>query len=233
MIYYIKNLIRQIYIFHNLYIKNKVYIKKKFYSQNKEDIFALTFFKNKNSGFYVDVGCHHPTRINNTFLLYKHGWRGVNIDMSKLSIDLFKILRKEDINIHSAVSNKNKTISYYTNKDLFLSASITQKKGNSKLKYKKKVSSKPLTDILDETVYKKKQIDFLSIDAEGVDFEVLKSLDFKKYKPKLICIEIWEIWEKQIKESEIKKHKIYKFLKKKKYKLIKNFAENFIFKKLN
>lgn len=233
MINYIKNIIKQIYIFHNLYIQNKVYIKKKFYSQNKEDIFVLTNFKNKNNGFYVDVGCHHPTRINNTFLLYQHGWRGVNIDMSKLSIDLFNILRKEDLNIHSAVSNKNKIISYYTNKDLFLSASITQKKGNLKFKYKKKVSSKPLTDILDETIYKKKQIDFLNIDAEGVDFEVLKSLDFKKYKPKLICIEIWEIWEKKIKEHEIKKHKIYKFLKKKKYKLVKNFAENFIFKKLN
>ena len=135
MINYIKNIIKQIYIFHNLYIKNKVYIKKKFYSQNKEDIFVLAHFKNKNSGFYVDVGCHHPTRINNTFLLYEHGWRGVNIDMSKLSIDLFNNLRKEDVNIHSAVSNKNKIISYYTNKDLFLSASITQKKGNSKFSF--------------------------------------------------------------------------------------------------
>ena len=226
---YLKYIYKKIYILQNLYIQNKIHQKRKFYSQSKEDIFVLKYFKNKNRGFYVDVGCHHPSRINNTFLLYKHGWRGVNIDMSKLSIDLFDVSRKEDVNIHSAVSSKNKIINYYTNKNLFLSASIIQKKGSSKFKYKEQVSSKPLTKILDKTIYKDKQIDFLSIDAEGADYEVLKSLNFKKYKPKLICI---EIWQDQIKEFNIKKHEIYKFLFKKKYKLATNLADNFIFKKI-
>ena len=130
---YLENIYKKIYILHNLYIQNKIYLKRDFYSQSKEDIFVLKYFKNKNKGLYVDVGCHHPTRINNTFLLYKRGWRGVNIDMSKLSIDLFNLLRKKDVNIHSAVSNKNKIINYYTNKNLFLSASIIQKKGAQNL----------------------------------------------------------------------------------------------------
>jgi len=130
---YLKNIYKKIYILHNLYIQNKIYLKREFYSQSKEDIFVLKYFKNKNRGLYVDVGCHHPTRINNTFLLYRHGWRGVNIDMSKLSIDLFDLLRKKDVNIHSAVSSKNKIINYYTNKNLFLSASIIQKKGAQNL----------------------------------------------------------------------------------------------------
>tara|TARA_B100000963_G_scaffold200386_1_gene174527 strand:+ start:1529 stop:2233 length:705 start_codon:yes stop_codon:yes gene_type:complete len=229
---YLKNLYKKVYIFHNLYIKNKVHIKKKFYSQNKEDVFVLNYFKKKNNGFYVDVGCHHPTRINNTYLLYRHGWRGVNIDMSKLSIDLFNILRKNDVNVHSAVSTKNKKINYYTNKGLFLSASIIQKKNDAKFKYKEQVSSKPLTIILDKTIYKRKQIDFLSIDAEGADYEVLRSLDLKKYKPKLICIEIWGDWKNQKKKLKIKNHKIYKYLVEKNYKLVTNLAENFIFKKV-
>ena len=225
---YLKDIYKKLYILQNLYIKNKIYKKRKFYSQSKEDIFVLKYFKNKKSGLYVDVGCHHPSRINNTFLLYKHGWRGVNIDMSKLSIDLFNLLRKKDVNIHSAVSNKNKIINYYTNKNLFLSASIIPKKGSSKFKYKERVRSEPLTKILDKTIYKNKQIDFLSIDAEGADFEVLKSLNFSRYKPKLICI---EVWQDQIKEFNIKKHKIYKFLLKKNYKLNTNLADNFIFTK--
>ena len=225
---YLENIYKKIYILHNLYIQNKIYLKRDFYSQSKEDIFVLKYFKNKNKGLYVDVGCHHPTRINNTFLLYKRGWRGVNIDMSKLSIDLFNLLRKKDVNIHSAVSNKNKIINYYTNKNLFLSASIIPKKGSSKFKYKERVRSEPLTKILDKTIYKNKQIDFLSIDAEGADFEVLKSLNFSRYKPKLICI---EVWQDQIKEFNIKKHKIYKFLLKKNYKLNTNLADNFIFTK--
>ena len=200
---YLKDIYKKLYILQNLYIKNKIYKKRKFYSQSKEDIFVLKYFKNKKKGLYVDVGCHHPSRINNTFLLYKHGWRGVNIDMSKLSIDLFDVSRKEDVNIHSAVSTKNKIIDYYTNKNLFLSASIIQKKGSSKFKYKEKVSSKPLTKILDKTIYKDKQIDFLSIDAEGADYEVLKSLDFKKYKPKLITIENNEMIPEEYFQSEI------------------------------
>ena len=226
---YFHNIYKKLYIYQNLYIKNKIYKNKTFYSENQEDIFVLKHFKNKKRGFYVDVGCHHPSRINNTFLLYKNGWRGVNIDMSKLSIDLFNLTRKEDINIHSAVSTKNKMINYYTNKNLFLSASIIQKKSSSKFKYKEKVLSKPLTKILDKTIYKDQHIDFLTIDAEGADYEVLKSLDFKRYEPKLICV---EIWRNQIQDFNVKKHKIYKFLFKKKYKLATNLADNFIFKKI-
>ena len=227
---FLKKIHKKIYIFHNLYIQNKIYLNKEFYSQSKEDIFVLKYFKNKKKGFYVDVGCHHPTRISNTFLLYKHGWRGVNIDMSKLSIELFNIMRKKDVNIHTAVSNKEGVINYYTNKNLFLSASIIQKKGSGKFKYKEQVESKSLTKILDSTIYKTKQIDFLSIDAEGADYEVLKSLNFKKYNPKLICI---EIWRNQIKKFDIKKHKIYKFLINRNYKLSTNLSDNFIFEKLN
>ena len=85
---------------------------------------------------------------------------------------------------------------------------------------------------MDKTIYKRKQIDFLSIDAEGADYEVLRSLDLKKYKPKLICIEIWGDWKNQKKNLEIKKHKIYKYLLEKKYKLVTNLAENFIFRKV-
>ena len=223
---YLQKIFKELYIFHNLYIKNKVYLNRKFYSQSKEDIFVLKFFKFKTKGLYVDVGCHHPSRINNTFLLYKHGWKGINIDMSKISIELFNRVRAKDTNIHSAISCKNKIINYYTNKELFLSASLIQKKGNEKFKLVKKIKSQTLTQVLDKSKYKNSKIDFLSIDAEGADYDVLKSLNFKRYKPKIICI---EIWKEQIKDSNIKDCKIYKFLTKKNYKLVKKLADNYIF----
>ena len=78
-----KNFYQKIYILWNLYIKYKIYLKKKTYSAHKEDLIVSKFFRNKKNGFFVDVGCHHPSRINNTFLLYQLGWRGVNIDMNK------------------------------------------------------------------------------------------------------------------------------------------------------
>ena len=232
---FFKKIYKELYILHNLYYQNKIFLKRNYYSHHKEDIFVLKCFNYKKKGLFIDVGCHHPTRLNNTHLLYKHGWRGINIDMSKISIDLFNRVRSQDLNIHSAVSCKNGIINYYTNKELFLRASLIQKKGKEKFKYAKKVKSQKLDQILNKTKYKRSLIDFLSIDAEGADYEVLKSLSFKKYKPKLICV---EIWKNNIKNADIKNHKIYKFLSKKKYRFVKKLADNYFFqikanKKLN
>ena len=71
-----------------------------------EDVKILELTKNINKGFYVDVGCYHPIHINNCNLLYRKGWSGINIDLSKFSIDLFNHLRPNDLNLNYAVSNK-------------------------------------------------------------------------------------------------------------------------------
>ena len=222
-----KNFYEKIYIFWNLYIKYRIYFKKETYSAHKEDLIVKKFFKNKKNGFFVDVGCHHPSRINNTFLLYHLGWRGVNIDMNKLSIDLFNVCRKEDTNLNYAVSGKNNIINFYTNKEHSLTSSILKKSNFEKFKYKKTIESKTLTSILKKTKYRNKQIDFLNIDAEGVDFQVLKSLDFNIYKPKLISIEMWRTNPKK----STKDNNIYKFLKNKNYKLIATEGANCLFAK--
>ena len=83
---------------------------------------------------------------------------------------------------------------------------------------KKKIKSDTLTSIIDKTKFKGIKINFLNIDAEGGDFEVLKSLNFKKYKPKLICVETVDSFNSS--KKEIKKNIIYKFLNQKKYKLV-------------
>ena len=104
---FIKNSITyKIYIYYNLYIRNKAYRKRKFYSQWGEDIFLQKHFENKNIGFYVDIGCFHPTKFNNTNKMYQAGWTGINIDLNPFTIDLFKFARPRDINICAAVSNK-------------------------------------------------------------------------------------------------------------------------------
>ena len=89
------------------------------------------------------------------------------------------------------------------------------------------VVRKQCTGLCTQKIYKNKQIDFLNIDAEGVDFQVLKSLDFNIYKPKLICIEMWRTNPKK----SIKHNNIYKFLKNKNYKLIATEGANCLFAK--
>ena len=84
---------------------------------------------------------------------------------------------------------------------------------------KKKILSQKLTKVLDETKYKNKKIDFLNIDTEGADLDVLESLDFARYSPRLVCVEI--IPENlDINKMDIGKSKIFDFFKSKNYKRI-------------
>ena len=224
------NIYEKIRMFHNIYFKNNFFIKKKTYSMNGEDLFIDNFFKNKR-GFYVDVGAYHPLELSNTYLLHKRKWEGINIDINSLSIEYFDFLRPNDINLNLGVAKKNSTKIIYFQKEKSplntLNLNHAKKIFSNKFK-KKKIKTKTLTTILDKSKFKGKEIDFLNIDTEGNDLEVLKSLDFKKYKPKLVCIELIDHFNP--KQKEIKKHKIYKFLKNKKYQLVWSGHFSHIFK---
>ena len=84
---------KKIHIFHNIYIKHKYLIKKKSYSMEGEDLIVLNLAQKISNGFYVDVGGYHPLHLNNTFLLYKKNWSGINIDLSAFSTSLFDFMR--------------------------------------------------------------------------------------------------------------------------------------------
>ena len=187
-----------------------------------EDLIISDLTKNIKNGFYVDAGCYHPLHLSNTYLLYKRSWNGINIDISEFSIKLFNYLRPNDVNINSAVSNMEKEISFYYQKKLSQLSTIKKEISNERMQgniKEKKIKSLKLNSILNQSKFKNRQIDFLNIDVEGADFEVLKSLDFTIYEPKIICI---EIMEKNIFESEI-----YNFLKDLNYKKIWSSKSNF------
>ena len=114
----LKKIKHKLHLLQNIYLKNKYFISRKSYSMDKEDLNIINYFKDKKNGFYIDVGCFHPLDRNNTYLLYKKNWRGINIDVSKFSIDLFNFLRPEDINVNVAISNKNSKIKVYYQKEL-------------------------------------------------------------------------------------------------------------------
>jgi hypothetical protein len=228
MIKFLSNFFEKLHILQNIYVKNNYFFKKKSYSMDKEDLVIREYFKDKNNGFYVDIGCYHPLQRNNTMLLYQKGWRGINIDISKFSIKLFKFLRPDDCNLNLAVSNKEGVIDMFFQKKL--SQLSTIKENQAKIAFqgnilKKKILSKRLTSILDLSKYKNQKIDFLNIDVEGADFEALQSLDLKKYSPELICI---EILKKDLKNSDV-----FIFLDKNRYKKIWSGIFSHIFQRIN
>ena len=160
-----------------------------------EDLVIIENFKNIKNGIYVDAGCYHPLHLNNTFLLYKKGWRGINIDLSEYSIDLFNYLRPDDININNAVTNFDGEIKFYYQKKLSQLTSVKKDTAIRRMQGKineKKIKALKLDTILENSKYKNKQIDLLNIDVEGGDFDALRSIDLNIYKPKIICIEIDE-----------------------------------------
>ena len=97
----IKNLINLLRI-----QKRKFKSKKISYSFNGVDLIIEYLFKKHSNGFYIDIGAQHPISNNNTYLLYKKGWSGINIDLDKSNIDLFNISRPNDLNINCALSDK-------------------------------------------------------------------------------------------------------------------------------
>jgi len=213
MVKLISNLYEKLHILQNIYIKNNFFKKKESYSMDKEDLVVQEYFKNRTYGFYVDVGCYHPLQRNNTMLLYLKGWRGINIDISDFSIKLFKFLRPEDLNLNLAISNLEGEIDMFFQKKLSQLSTIKEKHAKIAFQgtiHNKKILSRSLNSILEESKYRGKRINFLNIDVEGSDFEVLQSLDFNKYSPELICIEVIE--------KELEKSDVFNFLYNKKYK---------------
>ena len=180
----------KLYLYYNLYIRHKCFINRSQYSQWGEDLSILKFFKDKKVGIYLDVGCFHPLMYSNTCLLFKNGWRGINIDINPTSIDLFKILRPLDLNICTAINENKKEFKVYFDHP-FSPVNTLDKNffDTNKSKFFKEVSfkiikSKSIDEIL--KLSKFKEIDFLNIDVEGFDFKVLTQIVPNKLKPSLI-----------------------------------------------
>ena len=194
---------------------------------DNEDTAVLDYFKDKKNGFYVDVGCYHPIHRNNTHLLNKQNWNGVNIDTSEFSIDLFNHMRPKDLNYNCAISNRNEIIKLFYQKELSqLSTTVRDQaktvfQGNIK---EKEIQAFTLDEILSEGKFKNNKIDFLDIDVEGADLKVLEGLSFDVYKPELVSVEIHA--------KEIKKNDIYKFLIDKNYELLWSGVFSHIFRRL-
>jgi len=225
--------LRKIYFFYNIYLRNFKYLKGG--SQFNEDKYLSSFFEKDYIGKFVDLGCFHPTRDNNTFQFYKKNWRGINVDLNPITIELFKFFRSKDININCAISNKKGSKKMYFVDDLsplntldsnhlnFLKKNFLLKKDDFK---EKKIKTENINNILNR--YRFYKVDFLNIDLEGLEYEVIKSINFKKFKINLICIEILD----HNKLSKDKSKKIHQILKKNNFRYLKKIGVNSIFKNI-
>ncbi len=216
------------------------FLKAKFkprlaYSHWGVDLIITKLLNSKNKGIYIDVGCHHPFLNNHTYLLYKSGWRGINIDIDYNSIDMFNFFRKSDVNIQIAVTDHKGEVDLFFYHNRAAKNTISKEFG-SDAKEKKKINSDILNNIIENSKFKNSKIDFVSIDVEGNEMNVLNGFNLKKYKPKLILLEFIlpnkkEFFEKDI--NEITNSDVYKFLIKNEYKLINWNHDDLLFMSLD
>ena len=207
-------------------ILKKIYYRKytkTSYSISNVDLIIDRMFANKSNGNFIDLGCNHPIKFNNTYLLYKRGWRGLNIDLDQTSINEFNKIRNLDFNVRALVSNSSneiKKIYYYHKRSAIntVSEQLIKHRNSSNKDYQiVEQKTKTLEEIINNSPLKNKNIDLLSIDIENHEYEVLKNFDFKNYKISVIVTEIHDLDQTKL---EIYNQNIEKILENKLYKLL-------------
>ena len=220
----------KIYLYYNLFIRHKGFIKRKQYSQWGEDVFINEYFKKLEKGIYLDIGCFNPFMYSNTCLLFNKGWTGINVDINQTSIDLFNIVRPNDTNICTTISEEEKTFKVFFD-DFFSPVNTVDENFFKSLKksfFKNKrlfyIKSKKISEVLELGKIKDK-IDFLNIDAEGLDFEILQQINLKKYDIKLLSIETHNVDGSKLQNCDL----IYKHLEKNDFSVYKRAGPTTLF----
>ena len=213
---------------------------KKSYSISNVDLVIDRLFRDIEKGVYIDVGCNHPIKYNNTYLLYKRGWTGINIDLDETSIKEFNIIRKKDHNVQKMVGSldgEEKEIYYYHERSAIntLSKELAEKRTTKPREIIKKTAT-TLNKIIENSPYRNKKINLMSIDIENYEYEALKNFNFERYRIDIIITECTDMSQSKLEIYNqsleyIINTDLYKLLKKNNYKLINWVNSDLIFVK--
>lgn len=172
------------------------------FSQHGEDRYLLDRFQ-KNDGFFVDIGASHPFRISNTYLLYRLGWCGVTVEPIPELGRLHRRWRPRDKLVAKAVGLKSGKMTFF---EMLPSVLSTLDKSvaedyvvNRGAEVVREVDVDVITPlVLFEKNVGERQVDFLSIDIEGLDKEVVLNIDLDNFRPEVISVEVNESTDYQI-----------------------------------
>ena len=179
------------------WLRNYVPIGRISYSQEGEDLVLARIFGEQEiaTGFFVDIGAHHPTRFSNTYYFYRRGWRGINVDALPGTRKLFQRLRPRDITVECGVGLQEGSLKYFVFNEPALNTFSEQEAIKKECRPYRIVDTLlipvvPLKKILDEHLPGGVQIDFMTVDVEGFDHEVISSNDWNRYRPRVVLVEL-------------------------------------------
>ena len=159
------------------------------YAQNNEDALLHRIFGNQPIGFYIDIGAAHPEHLSVTKHFYDRGWQGINVDPLRSSIELFNERRPRDLNLNLAISSQDGQREFFEVPDYLELSTFSP--------YKSLTDKYETTAYQVETLsgnslfmqYVNRPVDFMKIDVEGAEFDVVNSIDFSTHRPKVLVIE--------------------------------------------
>ncbi len=175
----------------------------RFYSQHGEDCLLWSFFDKQPTGFFVDVGAFDGRYVSNTYAFELMGWKGICIEPHPVSYDILSSLRSTIcLNVACVADETTTSVTLFMEKLGFLSGLLEDRQDDVKRRYEKRglefdgfetvsVPATTLNQILSEQLPRgaATEISFLSLDVEGTELDVLRGLDLKKYRPRVLLIE--------------------------------------------
>lgn len=183
------------------------------YAQAGEDLiidFAAGAMQIENVS-YLDIGAHHPTHFSNTYLFYKRGYQGVLVEPDPDLMASIRRLRPRDtcieagVGVHSAADARffvmsTRTLNTFSEEE----ARRYEAMGTQRIEKILPVAMVTLDQILADQ-FRGREPTLVSIDVEGLDFEVLSTLDLKRHRPPIICVETLQYSEtrEEIKDTRI------------------------------
>lgn len=165
------------------------------YAQEGEDLLLARIFLNQTGGYYIDIGAHHPTRFSNTYWAYRQGWSGLAIDATPGFGDEFRKVRPRDVVIEVAVADVRGEQQLFVFGESALNTSnlsrLASVEASSDFSARAvSVQALPMSEILDCCVPPGQIIDFMSIDIEGSESVALRGIDWDRYKPRVLVVEV-------------------------------------------
>jgi FkbM family methyltransferase len=166
------------------------------WAQEGEDLVLHRIFEGQRTGFYVDIGSHHPFRFSNSYSFYRRGWRGLCVDPLPGTRAQFQRWRPRDVALELGISAAPSTLHYVMFNEPALNtfsadlAAEREGRNNWRVIERRRIDTLPLAQVLQQHLPRPAPpIDFMSVDVEGMDLEVLKSNDWQRFRPRVVIAE--------------------------------------------
>jgi FkbM family methyltransferase len=178
------------------------------YAQRFEDLYLMRCFGERNDGFYIDIGSGHPVYDNMSFAFYLKGWRGITAEPNPWLARLTRAVRPRDRHVEALVGAAAGEATFYLVDEYHgLSTMIADHARAAQTQFGKASGpmTVPVTTLAELCrLYAPAAFDFLKVDVEGAEPDVLLNGDWQRYRPKVVVVEAlapytlapaWDAWE--------------------------------------